>query len=146
MTTVVLPGLALVALAVPMLVLYTALPDPMAVHWNRGGADGSFPRAGFYLLILGLWVLLWIDLANRLTPISLRWFPMIHYAGFGALCAVTVSILVANTRATGWRDAGGDSLWIALFLVLGGALGAWLGRWLRSTEGTATSDDELPNA
>jgi uncharacterized membrane protein len=121
-------GAAITLAAVPYLLFWDRLPDPMASHWGPGSeVDGSMPRwAGLVttavLIILvggGLSVMLARQSEGRREP-SPESLALTSFIGALAMGLSWVSIFL-NLDAGSWGDAASMPWWVVL-VVGGGAL------------------------
>ncbi|QFU94049.1 PH domain-containing protein [Amycolatopsis sp. YIM 10] len=119
-----LPG----ALAITTGLLYenwrARLPDPITVHWQNGGPNGTADAAVFVSIMLAATAVLLVAGSLLLNRRPVR-FGVGLSAGFAAFPAVTaLAVLIANLDATDWRQA--DNFLIVLAVPLGGAIAAGL--------------------
>jgi len=118
-----------VASALPLLLWWQALPEPMASHWGIGGApNGSMPR----LVLLGIHagcVLLPLPFVRAragrdVASIAAIGLGTVSFDGalVTVLCATSVWLNLGRER---WQEAGHLPLWLALgAVVLAAASGA----------------------
>jgi hypothetical protein len=135
-------ALAATALAaIPYLIFWDRLPDPMASHWGPGSQpDGSMPRLAGFLTTAGLILLVGGGLSSILarhskgrrlpSPESLALASFVAGLGVG-ISWVTVFL---NLDSDSWQEAAPMSLWTVIALVVAslgcGFLGYRLGRRL----------------
>ncbi|UJW33625.1 hypothetical protein L3Q67_07610 [Saccharothrix sp. AJ9571] len=127
LATAGLPG----ALAIATGLLYenwrTRLPDPIAVHWQNGGPDGTADAGVFVAITLAATAVLLVA-GSLLLNWKTHRIGVGLSAGFASLpAAVALVVLIANLDLTDWRQA--DSFLLALSGTIGipvviGLLGA----------------------
>lgn len=125
--------------AIPYLIAWHRLPDPLASHWGPAGqADGSMPRWAGLLSTAALVVIVGFGLSILLarhvegrrnpSPESLGLTSFVSALAVG-LAWVTVYL---NLDATSWEQAKGLSWWMVLAVVIialgGGLAGYRVGR------------------
>lgn len=124
---VVMPLLLVGATFVPMLVLRTDLPSPIAIHFNGDGvADGSAP-VQVHLLVTALFTV-----ASSAVLVSVARKPEAGRAAGAAIATfvgsllawLNVLLLLANRGEGRWQDAtlGSGAVWGAVFSSLGVAM------------------------
>lgn len=126
---------AAVALAaVPYLIFWERLPEPMASHWGPGGqADGSMPRwvglattAALVLVVgggLSMMMARHSDGRREPAPESLA---LSGFTGALAIGLSWVSIFL-NLDATSWQEAAAMPPWIVLAVVVAALGGGFVG-------------------
>ena len=120
--------LAVIAL-VPLVLGWSALPDPVATHWGSGGqADGATSKAWLWVLPLALVALgLLISLLMRRDgKPSAESCALVGLLGGMAVWAST-SIVLLNMGASSWEEAGDFDVWQILGLVLAAGVTGWVG-------------------
>ena len=127
------------AMAIVLAALHEELPDPMGVHWSGAGpADDHQSQVSFFLMMSGLWLVLWVllmlvgrryQLGRRSEPMPPRTQLIGGYAALGFLLAVFATVVVANLGISSWHEARIDSAVLWLF-ALGAGAGAYVGRRL----------------
>lgn len=146
---IVVPGI-LTALALSAQLRWLPdTPNPIAVHWGSGGADGSGPRWVFPLLTLmlgfGMSAWLWCSALRRLRRGARGWsfrFLAAMALGMAAFGTVAMSYSVkVQVGLVSWQDAPQ----IAGGLLIAAAIGAVAGLmgWLVQPKQTAMFQ-ELP--
>lgn len=134
----------LVALAVvPLVALWSQLPEPMATHWSLSGEpDGSMSRltalavqGGLTLLPAGLALALSRRRPARLGELALGLAGAVAAAGFFALLSAVV--VVANLAHANWRQADLPAMAVVPAFGVAVALGWATARLARRLEEAA---------
>lgn len=126
---------------IPLVVGWSALPDPVATHWGVGGAaDGSMrlayvPLLQLGIVLIGLFTTSLFRVEGEPTPEA---FAMLGLMG-GLGLALNTSLVILNWEVESWTEAGSFSIWhlggVLLGAFLGGLAGYILGRkWYPVTE------------
>lgn len=132
MTLGIVPAAMLAAVALPVVLAWGDLPEPMAVHWGLDGdPNGSLPRLAELALMIGLLGAVWWAV-NRVVTDAPHEAPS-YTAGLffvgGLLVAVQWLAVAANRGVVDWHASeavdGSDVLVIAAAGIVGGLLG-WL--------------------
>lgn len=111
--------LALAGGALPLLVGWSHLPEPVATHWPLGGApDGSMSKLGFISLLAAIGLSPLLALRAK-SPDALRSATALATLVFMGLVTTGVSLVVtmANWDRSSWTEARPPG--VALLLVLG---------------------------
>lgn len=146
-----IPGAMMVAIALPMLVYWGDLPDPMAIHWSFNGTpNGSAAPIVLLAGMLVAYAAAWFGVvrSSRQSPPQTPSFAA-GVAGIGGLLAAAQWVTVLTNRGKeAWTNADGFD-WIQLLIVAAiGVVAGYLG-WLLAPrfEGPAVEPDaplELP--
>jgi hypothetical protein len=135
----------LVLIVLPFLLLWSSLPDPMAIHWGVGGDPNGY--APPVLLVVGLAaahvaVSLSVHRVVAVTPGEMPSFVAGLFAVGGLLAAVSWMSVLANKDAGSWQ--GADPVgWFEILGLLALALVAGAIGWL-SAGGTAPQAERVP--
>jgi hypothetical protein len=150
---IVLPALTVAAALLPLWLLRSRLPEPLATHWSlRGNPNGAMPLPALALLIAvmsGAAAAMMAIFARRRQATRGEIAAPVAIAGFvaGLITAVSWFTVSANLDAASWRDA--QNLGFArmvLALLAGGAMAVVLARAARPLESTATLAPDIPRA
>jgi len=141
----VVPAVLLVLIVLPFLLLWSSLPDPMAIHWGVGGNPNGY--APPVLLLLGLAaaygaISLSVNRVVAATPGEMPSFVAGLFGVGGLLVAVSWMSVLANRDAGSWQ--GADPVgWFEILGVLALALVAGAIGWV-SAGGSAARTDRVP--
>jgi hypothetical protein len=103
--------------AVPWLVWWSALPDPVATHWSAGGRpNGHLAPAVAFAVLAGISVAAAVGVAasGRLPGASVG----LSFVA-GTVSVASLSTVLANRDAASWRDAHLTLWWVAAAVGLG---------------------------
>lgn len=134
LTLALFPALAVALIAVPILLFWNELPNPMATHWDLGGTpNGSMPPALLLLILAGLAVAIWwgVYRAVQRTPYEAPSFVAGLFAVETLLVAVTWMSVFANRGESSWEMASGVGLMQILLALVPAILFGYLG-WIIS--------------
>lgn len=136
LVAVVLPAVIVTSGVVVMLAALPALPDPVATHWDAGGAPDGFGRPWVPIVLLagtGLGIPLLLAL---LTLPALRRgdrggaYRLLGATALGLSTLLTVLVAVSTVRQAGLADAAaGPSIWVPLAAAGGAAAVATVAGW-----------------
>ena len=127
------PLAAVLLTAVTTSLLASDLPDPIATHWNGGGApDGHTPLWLFTVLLVAgqlvTWgALLWQARTRSANGLRLTIAPYV-WGTIAFLAAIDLTTLAANVDAADWRAAdelGFGSVLVVLAVAAAAALAGW---------------------
>lgn len=134
--TVLAAGLVLSAL--PYVLFWNQLPEPMAGHWGFDGRpDGATGRTSLLLVALGLVIVAGAGLALMMSrAVEGRRIPTRRGAGVAAFVSVLAigiswSSVLVNRGVERWQDAGNLTWWILAVLgasTLAGFAFGWSSR------------------
>jgi len=113
----------------PLLVGWSHLPEPVAIHWGIGGApNNAWPKIATAFLPLGivavgLFTTSLFRIEGRPTAEAVA---MVGLMG-GVGVSLMTSLVYLNWDAITWQQAGAFAWWHLVGVVVVGALGAWIG-------------------
>ncbi len=144
-TTMVLPGLMLVAIIGIPLVVADRMPNPVARHWDLAGEpNGSSPLWALMVFTGGLAAFAWGALvaADRRETVSRSLVAVVYFLE-GILLATMISTVQSNLDVTSWDQASQVGL-LHVVGVVGVALVAGAAGWFLAEEepvvGAKTAD------
>ncbi len=127
----VIPAVLLILVALPFVLFWSALPDPMAIHWGFGGRpNGSAPPLVLLAVLAGFFVAIAISV-NRVvaaTPGETPSFAAGLFGVGGLLAAISWFAVLANRDVSSWQNAGSFD-WVKLLISAVIALGAGAIGW-----------------
>ncbi len=122
-------GLMAVLGLLPLLVGWSNLPDPLAIHWGIGGSpDNAWPKNAAALLpismvAIGLFTTSLFRIESKPTAEAFAMVGLMGGLGFSLM----VSLVYLNWDAPTWQEAGAFTWWQLVAVLATGALGAWIG-------------------
>lgn len=136
LVAVVLPAVIVTSGVVVMLAALPALPDPVATHWDAGGApDGFGPPWVPIVLLAGTGLGIPLLLALLTLPALRRGdrggaYRLLGATALGLSTLLTVLVAVSTVRQAGLADAAaGPSIWVPLAAAGGAAAVATVAGW-----------------
>lgn len=148
--TKILPVLAggIVLSALPYVLFWNQLPEPMAGHWGFDGRpDGATGKSSLLLVALGLVIVAGGGLALLMSrAVEGRRIPTLRGAGVAAFMSVLAigiswSSVLVNRGVERWQDAGNLTWWILAVLgtsTLAGLAFGWSSRGDSPTDPAAS--------
>jgi hypothetical protein len=128
----VIPGVMLAAIALPMLIYWGDLPDPIAIHWGFGGEpNGSASPIVFLAVLLIAYAATWFAAvrSSHQSPPQTPSFAA-GAAGIGGLLAAAQWTTVLTNRGEEvWTKASGFG-WVQLLVAAAIAVAAGYVGWL----------------
>lgn len=122
-------GLMALIGVLPLMIGWSSLPDPIAIHWGFGGMpDNAWPKAAAIFLpvgmvALGLFTTSLFRLEGRPTAEAVGMVGLMGGIGF----SLTSSLVYLNWDVPTWHDAGAFGWWHLVGILIGGGLGVWAG-------------------
>lgn len=127
-----IPGAMMVAVALPMLIYWGDLPDPMAIHWSFNEApNGSAAPIVLLVGMLVAYAAVWSGVvrSSRLSPSQIPSFAAGAAGIGGLLAAVQWATVLTNRGKEVWTSADGFG-WIQLLVAAAiGIVAGYVG-WL----------------
>jgi hypothetical protein len=150
---IVLPALTVAAALLPLWLLRSRLPEPLATHWSLGGTpNGAMPISALTLLVgvmSGAAAAMMAIFARRRPAIRGEIAAPVAIAGFvaGLIASVSWFTVSANLDAASWRYAQNLGFGrMVLALLAGGLLATALAWAARPLESAATLAPDIPRA
>jgi len=143
--------LALVG-SLPMLVSWSALPDPVATHWGFDGTpNGNSPlwlAALLPALVVGVGVLLALALQRDGRPSAEGMAVVGSVGGVGAWVGISIALLNAGNAS--WDQASDFDIWQIAGVVVAAVLLGWVGyvlgkRWYPPPRTTVPRPGSVPS-
>lgn len=131
LTLGIVPAVLFVGLVAPVIVFWSDLPDPIAVHWGLDGRpDGSLARIGLLLLLGGIYLAMWAAVwrVSTRAPFDMPSFAAGLVGVGGLLVAVSWISVLANRDAADWTAAG-DFTGLHVVVVVATGLAAGFVGW-----------------
>lgn len=113
----------------PLLIGWSQLPDPVAIHWGIDGSpDNAWPKIATAFLpvgmvAIGLFTTSLFRIEGKPTAEAVAIVGLMGGVGVSMM----TSLVYLNWDAATWQEAGAFVWWHLIGIVLVGALGAWLG-------------------
>ncbi len=132
LTLGIIPTAILTAVVLPLVLAWSGVPEPMAVHWGLdGGPNGSLPRLVDLAVMVGIFGAAWWAVTGAIgaAPHEAPSYTAGLYFIGGLLVAVQWVTVAANDGAVEWTAASAVSgLGIVIIVIagIGGGVAGWL--------------------